>query len=92
MTKFDRSGKIGPFGFLFRNIRFWLVQRRFKTRAKHEDLRYFEAWKKAKRCQGTKLEEVQAKSQMSQKLDCPILDTGVFSFSRRDTIQLGFDS
>jgi hypothetical protein len=39
MTKFDRPGKTRLSGFLFQNIRFWLVQKRIKTRAKLRDLK-----------------------------------------------------
>jgi hypothetical protein len=39
MTKFGRSEKIRPSGFLFWNIWFWQFQNRNMTRAKFEDLK-----------------------------------------------------
>jgi hypothetical protein len=39
MTKFGRSEKIGPSGFLFWNIWFWQFQNRNMTRAKFKDLK-----------------------------------------------------
>jgi hypothetical protein len=61
MTKFDKFGKIRPFGFLFQTIWFWQVQRRIKAGAKLEDLGIqgcFEAWKIIKNYQGSKIEEI----------------------------------
>jgi hypothetical protein len=39
MTKFGKSGKIGPFGFLFRTVWFWQFQSKAKEGAKFEDLK-----------------------------------------------------
>jgi hypothetical protein len=39
MTKFGRSEKTGPSGFLFQIIQFWQFQNRNITRAKLEDLK-----------------------------------------------------
>jgi hypothetical protein len=54
MTKFDKCRKIGLFGFLFRNIRFWQVQRRIKTRAKLEDFKIRGVLRHGKRLRGVK--------------------------------------
>jgi hypothetical protein len=56
------------------------------TRAKFEDSRHFKAWKVTKKHQGTKREEVQAKSRRPQKLDCSIFYTGVPGFPRTDRV------
>jgi hypothetical protein len=47
--------------------------------------------KKSKWYQGANLEEIQAKIQKPQKLDHPVFDTGVSSFSRTDRVRLGFE-
>jgi hypothetical protein len=62
MAKFSKSGKAGLSGLLFRNIRFWQFLNEAKEEAKFEDLKYFEARKGAKRHQGTKIKENQARS------------------------------
>jgi hypothetical protein len=63
MTKFRKSKKTGPSGFLFRTVRFWQFQSKAKKGAKFEDSRCFESRKGAKRHQGTEIEENQARSQ-----------------------------
>jgi hypothetical protein len=37
------------------------------------------------------MEELKAKSQWPQKLDCLVLDTEVFGFSRTNRFRLGFE-
>jgi hypothetical protein len=44
-----------------------------------------------KKHQGTRKEEVQAKSQRPKKSERPILDTRVSGFSRIDRVQVGFE-
>jgi hypothetical protein len=39
MTKFRKSKKTGPSGFLFQTIRFWQFQSKAKKGAKFEDLK-----------------------------------------------------
>jgi hypothetical protein len=39
MTKFGKSGKMGPSGFPFRTIRFWQFQSKAKEEANLEDLK-----------------------------------------------------
>jgi hypothetical protein len=44
-----------------------------------------------KKHQETKREEVQVKSQMLQKSDCLVLDTGVSGFPIIDRVYVGFE-
>jgi hypothetical protein len=62
MTKFGKSGKIRLSGLLLWNIRFQQFQSKAKEEAKFKDPRYLEARKGAKRYQGTKIEQNQARS------------------------------
>jgi hypothetical protein len=66
VTKFDESGKTGPSGFLFQTVRFWQFSEQEHDMSytwRFEDSRCFEAWKRVKRHQGGKMEEIQARSQ-----------------------------
>jgi hypothetical protein len=63
MTKFGKFRKIGLSGLLFWNIWFWQFQSKAKEKVKFQDSRCFKARERAKRHQGTKIEENQARSQ-----------------------------
>jgi hypothetical protein len=62
-TKFGESGTTGLSSLLFQNIRFSQFQDKTKEGAKFEDPRCFEAWKRTKKYQEEKMNEIQAKSQ-----------------------------
>jgi hypothetical protein len=61
MTKFGESGTTGLSCLLFQNIRFLKFQDKTKEGAKFEDPRCFEAWKRTKKYQEEKMNEIQAK-------------------------------
>jgi hypothetical protein len=65
MTKFGKSRKTGPSGFLFWNVRF----RQFSEQEhdmsytwRFKDPRCFDAWKITKKHQGADMEEIQTRS------------------------------
>jgi hypothetical protein len=66
MNKFGKAGKTGPSGFysgLSSFGRFSEQDRDMSYTRRFEDPKCFETWKRTKRHQGAKMEEIQARSQ-----------------------------
>jgi hypothetical protein len=65
MTKFGKSRKTGPSSFLFWTVRFWQFSEQEQDMSytqRFEDTRCFETWKRNKKHQGAKMEEIEDRS------------------------------